>query len=97
MITQIINFLEIELYKPEDEIIKQGDESYDMYFMSNGVAFAKKRDKLGKEKSLNKRFDHGCHFGDISLYYECPRTATIVAGDFCTIAKLSKESYTTLI
>jgi hypothetical protein len=32
-IEQIISYLEIDVFKPEDEIIKQYDESHDMYFI----------------------------------------------------------------
>lgn len=45
------------LLKPEDNVITQGDMNFDMYFMATGIAYAKKKDKLGREKSLNKKFE----------------------------------------
>ena len=68
-----------------------------MFFMATGIAYGKKKDRLGREKSLFRKFETGSHFGDISLFYNCPRTATVVSGDFSTIAKLSKISYNLLM
>jgi CRP-like cAMP-binding protein len=92
----IISKLSIELYKPEDEIIKQYDETYDMFFVSSGNAFAKRKDRQGREKFLCK-LDDGSHFGDIALFYRTQRTATVVSGDFSTLALLTRENYLELI
>jgi CRP-like cAMP-binding protein len=63
-----------------------------MYFISSGSAFAKRKDRLGYEKFLGK-LDEGSHFGDIAAFYKTKRTATVISGDFSTLAKLSYENY----
>ena len=68
-----------------------------MYFVGTGSAFAKKKDKFGREKVLGKKLEPGSHFGDIALFYGCPRTATVISGDFSTVAKLSRDSYRQLV
>jgi len=35
----------------------------------------------------------GSHFGEISLLFDCKRTASIVATNYCTFAKLTKEKF----
>lgn len=85
------------LFTPEEDIITQGDMNFDMYFIATGIAYGKIKDKIGREKPLKRKFEQGSHFGDISLFYNCPRTATIVSGDFSTCARLSKAAYNLLI
>lgn len=63
-----------------------------MYFIASGSAFAKRTDRLGYEKFLGK-LDEGSHFGDIAAFYKTKRTATVISGDFSTLAKLSYENY----
>ncbi len=68
-IKKIIQRLEIHLYKPEDEIVRQFEDTQDMYFIASGSAFAKRKDRLGYEKFLGK-LDEGSHFGDIAAFYK---------------------------
>jgi len=63
-----------------------------MYFIATGSAYVKRRNRLGTESYLGK-LDEGSHFGDIALFYKTKRTATVVAGDFSIIAKLSYDKY----
>ena len=63
-----------------------------MFFLDTGCAFAKSKDKLGQEKFLGK-LDDGDHFGDIALFYETRRSATVISGDFSTLAMLTRENY----
>ena len=67
-----------------------------MYFIATGSAYVKRKNRLGVEHFLGK-LDEGSHFGDIGLFYKTKRTATVVAGDFSIIAKLSQERYQELI
>jgi CRP-like cAMP-binding protein len=39
------------------------------------------------------KLEEGSHFGDIAAFYKCKRTATVISGDFSTLAKLSYENY----
>lgn len=96
-IEQIISHLEIVVFKPEEEIVKQYDESRDMYFIQYGTAYVKHRDRLGREKLLGRKLEVGYHFGHIALFYNTRRSATVVSGDFSTMGRLSKQGYETLV
>jgi CRP-like cAMP-binding protein len=88
----IIQSLEIQLNRPEDVIIKQEDESTDMYFLARGDAHVTIKDRLGKEHFLRK-LGPGAHFGEISLIFQTKRTATVISGNYSTFAKLSQEKF----
>jgi CRP-like cAMP-binding protein len=67
-----------------------------MYFIATGSAYVKRRNRLGIESFLG-RLDEGSHFGDISMFYKTKRTATVVAGDFSILAKLTQNKYQLLL
>ena len=33
----------------------------------------------------------GAHFGEISVIFGCPRTATVTSDNYCTLAVISKQ------
>jgi hypothetical protein len=47
---------------------------------------------MGNERYLCK-LDDGSHFGDIGMFYDTKRTATVTSGDFSTVAKLNRFNY----
>lgn len=51
---------------------------------------------MGVETFLGK-LDEGSHFGDIALFYKSKRTATVIAGEYSTMAKMTQEGYEALI
>jgi CRP-like cAMP-binding protein len=39
----------------------------------------------------------GDHFGEISMIYGCPRTATVTCNDYCTFAVLLQDNFSRLV
>lgn len=64
----LIQNLEIVLTRPEDEIMRQDDDSNDMYFLAKGDAFVVMKERTGKEHQLG-RLEPGSHFGEIAMIY----------------------------
>lgn len=57
------------------------------------------KDKIGDtiEDTLARKLNPGAHFGEISLIYGCTRTATVVANNYCTLAKVSKHHFEEIV
>ena len=70
-----------------------------MYFIAKGDCFVLVKDRLqdGVEEIKHRSLLPGDHFGEISLLYGCPRSASVVANNYCTMAKLSKAHLDELI
>lgn len=70
-----------------------------MFFLAKGDCFVKVKDKLkdGFEEIKHATLLPGDHFGEISLLYDCPRTASVIANNYCTLAKISKDHFDELI
>ncbi len=101
---EIIDFfvkkLEIKLVSPEHELVKQGcddaaENDLALYFVQKGDCSALVHNKIGLEVGNKKTrtLYPGDHFGEISLIYNCKRTATVVANNYCTLAKLPQKKY----
>lgn len=39
----------------------------------------------------------GMHFGEISMLYQCRRSATVVTSNYCTCAKITRYNYNELL
>jgi CRP-like cAMP-binding protein len=79
--------------KPESDIIAQGEISRSMYFVINGSCLPLIQDMKMKLHRMEV-LDIGCHFGEIALIYDIPRTATITSLGYCTLAELNLENFT---
>jgi CRP-like cAMP-binding protein len=45
------------------------------------------------EEKVVRMLQPGDHFGEISMMYQCRRTATVKAYDYCTCATLNHPSF----
>jgi CRP-like cAMP-binding protein len=81
---------------PEEEIIRQDSRGRELFFLSKGDCL------------VNVTFNHrdhvawrllveGQHFGDISLLYDCRRTASVVSRNFNTFGRLNYPGYRSVV
>lgn len=54
---------------PEETIIKQDEEKFDIYFISQGDCAVNIRDRFRKEIIAYKLLNEGDHFGDIGAFF----------------------------
>ena len=74
----IVSCLETQFALPEEFVFKQDQEdSTTMYFIARGDCLVNIREHDRKEKIAVRVLCEGHHFGEISLLYNCPRTASI--------------------
>ena len=79
--------------QPEDMVIQQLDNSdSSMYLIADGACQVMILDQR-KNMKLGKLLRSGDYFGEISLIYDCPRSATIQSTKYSTVAKLTKSAY----
>ena len=88
----MISKFETILIEPEDVIVKQFEETSDLYLIAKGECQVSIIDEKKKERKL-KKLRHSDYFGEISLIYGCNRTATVVSTKYSQLAKLTKEDY----
>lgn len=64
-----------------------------MYFIARGDCLVNIREHDRKEKIAVRVLCPGDHFGEISLLYNCPRTASIQSRNYNTLAGLRKDMF----
>jgi CRP-like cAMP-binding protein len=82
---------------PEDIVVKQDEESYDMYFIAKGYCSVNVRDQRKIEHTNIRVLKEGDHFGEISMIYKCRRTATVLSNNYNSMAKLTEDQFKELI
>jgi CRP-like cAMP-binding protein len=93
----------VELSTPEQAFVNQEDdlteENTNMFFIAKGDCDVKVRDKIGDivEECVARTLNPGDHFGEISMIYGCPRTASVIANNYCTLSRLTKHHFEELV
>lgn len=89
LIEEIVTNLRAVVYLPGDHIVRKGEVGEDMYFISQGSVKVVSED--GKE--VYAILGTGSFFGEMALVLSSPRTATIVAVDYCDLYVLRKAAF----
>ena len=99
----ICNQLTLEIYKPNDVIIKQGDKGECLYHILHGVVSIQlsitidtgiqdKSQVVNVQKNIGELTD-GDFFGELALIYNIPRTATITALTETSLIRIDKHPF----
>lgn len=101
----ICKSMEVENFRPNEVIVKQGDKGDSFYYILSGIVkivICKKYD-LGPEEgeiSIDKYIGDlkaGQSFGELSLIYGTERSATIISVTNSTLIKINKLSFDTYV
>lgn len=57
----------------------------------------KVRDHMGRERYQPNKLENGDHFGEVSLIFDCARSATVISEHYNTFARLESGRYTQVI
>lgn len=90
--TSVLHRLETLYCQPEEKIITQGDDASMLYFIVYGMCNVNVLDEHRSSKKM-KSLGMGQHFGEIALLYPTPRTASVYAAGYVTLAMMSKENF----
>ena len=99
----ICNSLKLEIYKPYEVIIKQGEKGECLYHILHGLVSIQlsitidtgiqdKSQVVNVQKNLGELTD-GDFFGELALIYNIPRTATITALTETTLIRIDKHPF----
>jgi len=75
-------------FLPNDRVVRRGELGSRMYFIRTGSL-----DVLGAQGEVLSTLGEGAFFGEISLLEARPRTADVVARDFCELYSLDKTAF----
>lgn len=79
----------------DDIVFSEGDEGKDMYFLLEGTVIVRKQTQHGVKDLIT--LNPGAFFGEMSLFINEPRSATIVAAENNTrIIRLSPGNFETI-
>lgn len=87
------------LNSPDEDVIKQDDFNEDelaMFFVGSGHCRVKVRDQNQREINIGT-LNEGDHFGEISLIYNCKRSATVTSSNYNTLARIIKPRFREII
>lgn len=84
--------LRIKNYAKNTIILTEGDESTSVYFILEGSVRAYIENEQGKEVTLNQ-IDEGETFGELALFCNTPRTASVLAKSKCKVLIINKNDF----
>jgi CRP-like cAMP-binding protein len=82
---------------PEETVVKQGDTADRIYFIVQGDCTVDMVDHDRTERHAFKILVEGNMFGEISLLYNCPRTASIVSKNYNTMGCILDQRFKDLV
>ncbi len=91
-IRDVASELEAVVYAPGDYIIRAGQVGTTMFFINRGTA-----DVLSEDgATVFRRVEAGDYFGEIALFLDVPRSASVKATSYCDLYRLDKKQFTRL-
>lgn len=92
----IVRKLQIVMYFPEDEVIKQGDPGLNLYFLEKGGLKVFILDEYNRE-SFVKDLTPGTMFGELAVIFNSKRTASVRSKNFSTCSSLEKSDFDEIV
>lgn len=92
-LSQLIQVGAAATYEAHANIVIEGEMSWGLYLMIEGVVGIFKTNKLTGENYDVGQLRHGSFFGEMSLVDENPRSATVRALSDCHLFYISKDAF----
>ncbi len=89
VLRQVILKLQPVILQPGDVVFEEGELGLDMYFITKGSVEVVSFDR----KTTYAVLTEGQYFGEIALLHSVPRTATIIAQDWCELYRIDKATF----
>ena len=84
---------EIQTYKPKANIVIEGEPSRGLFVIVSGTVSVYKKDSNSSQLIRLSYLEDGGFFGELSLFDDAPRTATITAESACSCLFLDHAAF----
>ncbi len=84
----MVGFLTTRIISPHEEIISAGEQGREMFFLTHGVV-----EVVSPEGKSLAKLRAGAFFGEMALFRDVTRTATVRALTFCDTYVLKKDDF----
>ncbi len=88
-VLEIAQHLHERIVAPDEYVFKAGDHGQQMFLIAHGTVNVYSAD----ENKLLRTLSKGDYFGEIAMFKEVPRTATIKAESYCDLYSLRKQTF----
>lgn len=93
----VVMAMEIKNYQKEDAVIKQGDDGEELFIVSSGKLRCTKIFSGKTEETFLKMYHSGEVFGELSLMYNAPRAASIIAEEESVCFSLDRDTFNHIV
>ena len=89
--------MDIKNFNSKDYVIKQGDDGKELFIVSDGKLNCTKLFSGKTEETFLKQYKPGEVFGELSLFYNTPRAASIQSSENSTCFVLDRETFNAIV
>jgi len=93
----VVSAMEEKVVPAKFKVIIEGEEGDCLYVVGSGTLQCSKVFKGNSEPTFLKTYQPGEAFGELSLLYNAPRAATIIANEECLLWKLDRETFNHIV
>jgi cAMP-dependent protein kinase regulator len=93
----VLDAFEERKYVKGDYVIKQGDQGDVLFLIESGTLNCYKTFKKEEGDKFLKVYNPGEAFGELSLLYNAPRAASIIANEDCICWALDRECFNNIV
>ena len=93
----VINAMVEKITETREVVIKEGDEGDCLFVVGSGTLQCSKIFKGNTAPTFLKTYQPGEAFGELSLLYNAPRAATIIANEECLLWKLDRDTFNHIV
>lgn len=86
---EIAQQLREQIIAPDEYVFKAGDPGRQMFLIAHGIVDVYNTDETKHLRTLSE----GDHFGEVALFHDIPRTATVKANTYCDLYLLNKQTF----
>ena len=93
----VVSAMEEKVVPAKFKVIVEGEEGDCLYVVGSGTLQCSKVFKGNSEPTFLKTYQPGEAFGELSLLYNAPRAATIIANEECLLWRLDRETFNHIV